>query len=351
MKTQRARCKMGISLTWPTVGVIVCALLSMAFITPLAADDIWIRKADMPTPRTALATAKVDGKIYAIGGMNNQVPKSATEEYNPSIDNWETKANMPTARMGLVTATVNGKIYAIGGATAGWQAVPTVEEYDPKTNKWIKKADMPSQRYYSLAVVVDSRVYVIGGEGTGDQACLAVETYDPVTDEWDKLKDMPAKFHVILSVACVVEGKIYIAGGNNAVSWALHQAVLEYDPEDEEWEEKARIPTERFGLTGGAVNGKIYAIGGMQLNLQILSAVEEYDVAEDGWTRKTDIPSRRSHFGSSSVVNDRIYVIGGTPSWPAGLSTVEEYTPEGWPFPVSRQSKLAVTWGSAKLSR
>ena len=94
----------------------------------------------MPTPRGYLATAAVNGKIYAIGGLNPSFERaqgiSTVEEYDPVTDTWTLKADMPTPRAVLSTSVVNGKIYAIGGEaehltleSRAW--VSTVEEYDP----------------------------------------------------------------------------------------------------------------------------------------------------------------------------------------------------------------------------
>jgi len=81
--------------------------------------------------------------------------------------------------------------------------------------------------------------------------------------------------------------------------------------------------------------------------------VEEYDPVTDTWTRKADMPTARlSH--SASVVNEKIYVIGG---WNLGVvfSTVEEYDTGFVSLsdvsPVSPQGKLTATWGEIKRSR
>ncbi|HIE28792.1 TPA: hypothetical protein EYP66_16055 [Candidatus Poribacteria bacterium] len=44
------------------------------------------------------------------------------------------------------------------------------------------------------------------------------------------------------------------------------------------------------------------------------------------------------------------YAIGGVGGFNpfSKVATVEKYTPEGWPFAVSPQCKLAVTWGKIK---
>ncbi len=50
-----------------------------------------------------------------LGG--DAVPNYLTtvEEYNPEIDKWDTKTGMPTPRTALTSAVVNGKIFVIGG--------------------------------------------------------------------------------------------------------------------------------------------------------------------------------------------------------------------------------------------
>jgi len=84
------------------------------------------------------------------------------------------------------------------------------------------------------------------------------------------------------------------------------------------------MKTPRFGLTTSVVNGKIYAIGGAQGGPPGLRTVEEYDPVTDTWTTKSSMPTVRFSL-SSSVVNGKIYVIGG--GVPTGSRAVEEYDP------------------------
>jgi len=92
------------------------------------------------------------------------------------------------------------------------------------------------------------------------------------------------------------------------------------------WTMRAYMPTARLGLRTSVVNGKIYAIGGYAdwIFGPILSTVEQYDPAMDTWTKKTDMPTPRGEL-TISVVNGKIYAIGG---WSGHyISTVEEYNP------------------------
>ena len=288
-----------------------------------AAEEIWTKKADMPTARMLLGACTVDGKIYAIGGGGApHVGSSAVEEYDPETDTWTRKAAMPTPRAGLGVSAVNGKIYAIGGAPLGGQAV---EEYDPGTDTWTRKADMPTARCFFTTSVVNGKIYAIGGAtDTSGPAFTTVEEYDPATDIWARKADLPEPryFHT----AGVVDGKIYIIAG----SWQAYtasSAVFAYDQATDTWEKKTDAPTARSwqSPTAGVVGGRIYVIGGDAGPPD--ADVEEYDPATDTWTTRADMPTPRGAL-STTALNDKIYVIGGTVTlFNDVLSTVEEYYP------------------------
>ena len=320
-----------------------------AFAPPLAPQGqggTWTKRADMPTARARFSVSMVDGKIYAIGGLLGAWAFTATvEEYDPAADKWTKKADMPTSRFGLSTSVVNGRIYAIGGWNGRFFS--TVEEYDPATDTWMKKADMPTARGFLSTSVVSGNIYAIGGENNASGALSTVEEYDPATDTWTKKADMPTgRFDPATSM---VNGEIYAIGGGDVAAVGL-SVMEEYDPVTDTWTKKADMPTSRFSLSTSIVNGKIYAIGGATILNGVksyFSTVEEYDPATDTWVKKADMLTTRAYL-STSVVKGKIYAIGGSRQWPVPLATVEEYTPEGWPFSVSPQGKKKITWGRIK---
>ena len=68
----------------------------------------------------------------------------------------------------LQIAAVNGKIYAIGGQNEDHGEIDTVEEFDPDANggfgAWTTKPSvMPHPRQQSAAAIVNDKVYIIGG--------------------------------------------------------------------------------------------------------------------------------------------------------------------------------------------
>jgi N-acetylneuraminic acid mutarotase len=195
------------------------------------------------------------------------------EEYEPVLDTWQQKADMPTARSTHVAVAVAGKIYVIGGLTTlGAAPLATVEAYDPTTDKWERKANIPTARGMPGASVVDGKIYVIGSFLPPSGPALAtVEMYDPQTDTWTRKADMPtARGGLSCSAA---QGRIYAIGGRN--SSAIFATVEEYDPATDTWAKRADMgssdpqsPTRRFSLATSMVNDRIYAIGGC-LTLQV----------------------------------------------------------------------------------
>jgi len=317
-----------------------------AFMDPKIEGDTWAQKADMPTAREC-ATAEVDGKIYAIGGTaDGNTELSTVEEYDTKTDTWVKKANMPTPRMYPTASTLSGKIYAIGGLLGNHTQLSTVEEYDPKTDTWTKKADMLTPRSMHSAAVVNGKIYVFG-EGI---ALQAVEEYDPALDKWTKKADMPTGRWSFGSA--VVKDKIYAIGGVVNPGFQAHSvaSVEEYDPVSDKWTKKNDMPIDSTGMTVCAVSDKIYVItGGKLVNGNKIPnlAIYIYDPSTDEWTQKSNSPTIRA-YSSGNVVDGKIFVIGGV-SFNGYLSSVEEYTPEGWQSSViSSKGKLPSKWGLMK---
>ncbi len=97
------------------------------------------------------------------------------------------------------------------------------------------------------------------------------------------------------------------------------------------WAQKVDMPTARFLHSTSVVDGKIYVIGGSdsEPGYDPILAVEVYDPSMDSWTRKADLPTARM-LHSASAVNGKIYVVGGYDTYDSGgvlLSAVQEYDP------------------------
>lgn len=136
------------------------------------------------------------------------------------------------------------------------------------------------------------------------------------------------------------------------------------EPDGGTWRTAAPAPTKRTEVAAGALDGKIYVVGGFEkpsfgnvMNLAITPSLEVYDPATDRWTPKAPLPVGLHHVGIG-VVGRRLYVIGGYTQ--SGFSvwnpvaTVYAYDPatDTWtdraPMPTARGA-LSVTEHDGKL--
>ncbi len=164
---------------------------------------------------------------------------------------------------------------------------------------------------------------------------------------WENKADMPTARYG-LGVA-EVNGKIYAIGGRNkAYDWFA--TVEEYDPSTNTWTTKTEMPTKRGDAGVIEVNGKIYVIGGRSAaGDSYYGIVEEYDPVADTWTVKASMPTPRDSLCVAEV-NGKIYAIGGNS--PTGFkSTVEEYDPltDTWTTKTS-MSTPRFNFGIAKMN-
>jgi len=99
---------------------------------PNGEGGTWKRKTDIITMRGGLSGSVLSGKIYTIGGFNNEGRFKTIEEYDPIADKWIGKTDMPTGRGFFSASEIGGKIYVVGGfSKCPENTVPELEEYTP----------------------------------------------------------------------------------------------------------------------------------------------------------------------------------------------------------------------------
>ncbi len=140
------------------------------------ATNTWTTMAPMPTPRFQLAGAVLGGNIYAIGGEAESTSDLANVEVFDTTSNaWTALAPMPpttdachsgltvTGRAALAAAVKKGKIYAMGGTNEDFEALCGVLAYNPVANTWASAAPMPTARGFLAAASSGGTVFAIGG--------------------------------------------------------------------------------------------------------------------------------------------------------------------------------------------
>ncbi len=315
----------------------IIVLSAFNFPSTKATDEnsSWTTMTPMPTARGGLGVAAVNGKIYAVGGLNGNSPVNNNEQFDPISNQWTVEMPMPTARSGFAIAVYDNKIYCIGG-TVGNGYVANNEVYDPSTNTWETKASMPTPRSDLTASVVNDKIYLIGGKKYSNADPYFIETnvnevYDPANNTWTTKASIPTAVYGYASAT--INGKVYIIGGSNnptsSQNGALINANQVYDPQTDNWSLAANLPTlATYGAAAATedymVPSRLYLVGGYLWDT-FSSKTQIYNPSNNSWTEGPSLPSPEAHLGLA-VVNDILYAIGGFDgqNW---LDTNSQYKP------------------------
>ena len=132
----------------------MAVLLSVGLCTSALGQGLgrWVSGAPMPSERSEVAVAAVEGRIYVVGGFDGQ---TELEVYDPSADRWTRGAPFPWAVHHAAAVGLDGKLWVIGGYIDGWTASDLVYEYDPGPARWRPRASMPTPRGALAAAVID----------------------------------------------------------------------------------------------------------------------------------------------------------------------------------------------------
>lgn len=298
----------------------------LIFINSYSQNIVWKSKAELPNKCYSGSALTCLENIYFIAGRIkidsiNATASSLMYEYNLAMDEWIEKPSMPTARWNLATASVDGKIYAIGGDTF----LDNNERYNPVTESWQTLDPLPTARQHIKAAVVDNKIYIIGGLESWSEVSAKNEVYNPQTNTWEEKAPIPIPKHNYS--AAVYNDKIYIFGGatnKDGNIWASTSSVEVYDPATNKWDTCASLPTTRFDPGIGLINNKILIVGGFSGDKD-MTRVDLFDPTMGLWSQSNPIPKKNVFMGSV-VLNNRIYIIGGTDgpkNW-NGYNTVYE---------------------------
>ncbi len=215
---------------------------------------------------------------------------ASAQELKPG--EWAKKAEMVEANSEFATAEADGKIYVLGGYPSTRVTVDTVQVYDIRNDRWSIGPKLPQPNNHGMAAVVDGIVYLIGGQTDPNQAYVdTVYALDPAVGRWVEKAKMPTKRSA--GVPVVFEGKIYVAGGRPPHG---HEFAV-YDPKADKWETLPNLPSQRNHIAGAAMNGKIYIAGGrLEGGFQSdkTAAFETFDPKTKTWSVAAPMPKARS---------------------------------------------------------
>ena len=337
--------------------------------------------APLPTGRWGFDVAVVDGIIYAVGGavrVPGNISKTestvnkitgATSGTPIPLNNWnhyyffvtavDATTGIESAPSFGVSALLraqwapgDGTSAGNGQATLNWREVTGAVSYNVyhSTKPGVIPLDatgaLPAgvTRLTGIAPAAGVVSTTISSLSNGTPYYFIVTSVDGTGSEAIALEEVSVT--PLVTPAVTVPSNVSVTSGNgeatltwntvaNAASYNVYYGtdvniyygtVEAYDPVANTWMTRASMPTPRWGSTVSVVDGRIYAIGGWG-GWPELAMVEVYDPATDSWSTTVPVTAATTAAGTAgdpltpmptarddfgfSVLDGIIYTIGG----------------------------------------
>ena len=176
----------------------------------------WYRGTEIPKNRRRGSAGVIlyENKFYIVNGLSNghSAPDRGNrflDVYDPNGNNgkgiWQVLPDAPRTRDHFHAARVEDKIYVIGGRNNLWTGkgefsdiVKKVDVYDMSRNVWLKDVqtppDIPTPRSGSTVLTIGDEIIVLGGVGNHrDQEFRVLEALNVASNRWRTLPPMNVK--------------------------------------------------------------------------------------------------------------------------------------------------------------
>jgi non-specific serine/threonine protein kinase len=186
---------------------------------------------------------------------------------------------------------------------------------------WKRGAPLPLARGEVAAAVAEGSIYIVGGFTANGQGSTRVEAYLPTTNTWRMEADLPVPVHH--PMAAGYQGRVYVAGGYGPDHGQL-TTLFAFTGDG--WTRLAPMPEDRAAGGAAIVNGKLYVVGGTTSFPagRLARRMLVYDIAANRWTTRRG-PTPREHLGVAAL-GGRIYVVGGrTAGFDTNMALVEAF--------------------------
>lgn len=210
---------------------------------------------------------------------------------------------------------------------ANWLVNCNAAPFDPPCRcdiPWVAEAPMAIARDSFAAGVIDGKIYVFGGNGNPDGTNLnSAEVYDPAMQQWTSLADNNHNnggWGVEELTAAVVNDKLYVFGAWGGTAPDGYYGVTNfnemYDPLTDAWTTLAQKPTPCAAAPTTVYNNEIYLFGGYFDSENPAQDHVNYDIVEcytpgtNTWRTVTTMPKVISNFGIATI-GTKAYLFGG----------------------------------------
>ncbi|MBU0495102.1 MAG: hypothetical protein KKA73_28065 [Chloroflexi bacterium] len=238
--------------------------------------------------------------VYVFGGRSNASAQAQSDDVPQDRffqnlwkllgdqDKWDEMvvADPPLARYLAESTCVNGYIYTMLGQDSEGNYLFDVWKYDDENFQWVKLEDAVDMgaRARAAAAVMQGKIYVSGGQNESG-ALDDLWSFNPVNQDWTPLADMPR----------AVVGHTMVANNDHLYVYGVTSTTLRYNPYDDVWEEQKPAndpPPDRVNHVAVSVweRGSMFVFGGQDRDGAPLADIWEYHFTSNSWTYQGEMP-------------------------------------------------------------
>jgi N-acetylneuraminic acid mutarotase len=261
------------------------------------------------SPSTALLDVVVD-----VGGNASTLTGAFRYLLGKGMEpgRWESLTNVAVPIGEVAAGVLGGTMILVGESSFATFA------YDLQNRQWLSnKATRPLLGHHHAAEVVGGKLYLIGGLSGGSEG--TVQIYDPATNAWTLGAPMSWSAGSLCTAA--IDGKIYAAGGITTGGFTVGNCAV-YDPATDAWTALAQMPDGGRNHAAVATDGtKLFVFGGRRGGNFVTNGYDSvmiYDPVSDSWTWSggngstlAPLPEARGGMGKAVYFRGEFYVFGG----------------------------------------
>ena len=256
-------------------------------LAPLRSDDAqgetrrgepFVQYAPLPEAVASFGACVSDNWLYVYSGHTGRAHQHSIDNLSKGFQrlnlldrqNWELLPSAPPLQSPSLVQ-YKGGIYRVGGLSArnrrgekdDLHSVADFARFDPQTRAWEDLPSLPEPRSSHDTVRLGDHLFVVGGwnlQGEENTWYSSAYKIDLSAEQlkWEEIAKAPFERRALAAAA--VDGKVYAIGGMTSAH-KLSREVDVFDPKTGEWSKGPSLARNGFGISAFTTGGELYASG------------------------------------------------------------------------------------------
>jgi len=235
--------------------------------------------------------------------------------------NWVTEPDCPSLLSSVGAAVYGDSMIIFGRDGVGAAESAKIPRYHIPTQTWDYATPRPLPGNHHCGIQIDSKTYVFGGRWQGSAG--AVQMYDWLTNKWTVLApfDQNGKW-IVGALSCgLIDGKVYVAGGEVEGALDAYGYAAAYDVASNTWDfTLPDMPIPVHHATYFVHNKEFYVMGGRGSGAdgkKGIDTAQVYNPTSKTWRTSISDPTipklemPRTATGPGVWYGDEIFILGG----------------------------------------